>query len=80
MPHNLPEDRRKWTGSCRREKPEFSLMLLVGSKVSDFDPGISLQKPLSFLMPNVLVQECYLTRTVAWQNLRFQNLTKEAPL
>ena len=35
---NLPEDRRKWTSSCRREKPEFSLMLLVGSKVSGFDP------------------------------------------
>ena len=79
-PHNLPEDRRKWSDSCRREKPEFSLMLLVGSKVSDFDPGISLRKPLSFLMPNVLAQECYLTRTVAWQNLRFQNLPKEVPL
>jgi len=76
---NLPEDRRKWTSSCRREKPEFSLMLLVGSKVSDFDPGISLRKPLSFLMPNVFAQECYLTRTGAWQNLRFQKSAEGGP-
>ena len=51
-PQSLPEDWRKWT-DCQREKPEFRLMPQVGSKVSDFDSGISLRKPFSLLLLNV---------------------------
>jgi hypothetical protein len=76
----LPEDRRKWTRCCEREKPEFSLTLLVGSKESDCNSGASLRKSLSFSMLNLRTQECYSTRTVAWQKPWLQNLLKELPI